>query len=209
MDFYLSFNNNEEQLRLPVIPSEFDVSQRHNNTVVNITSLGDIGLIGKSGLSTINLSSFFPSKEYYFCKYNGFPSPYDCVKMIQSWKKNCKPIRLIVTETPLNMSVTIENFSYGERDGTGDVYFTLELKEYIFTVKSKPEAITTSNGTKVTVPSTKRETKPIPKTYKPQKNDTIYTVAKKTTGNMANANAIAERNKMVKAMSLNGRELRI
>lgn len=195
MDFYLSYNNNEEQLRLPVIPGEFELSQRHNNTVININSLGEINLIGKKGLASISLSSFFPAQEYYFCKYTGFPKPYECVKMIQKWRDSGKPIRLIITGTPVNYAMTIENFIFSEQDGTRDVYFTLELREYVFIKQVKPTKVTTPNGTQVTVPATKREAKPIPSKYKAQKGDNMYTVAKKTTGNMSNAKAIAKTNK--------------
>lgn len=196
MDFYLSYNNNEEQLRLPVIPSEFELSQRNNNTVININSLGEINLIGKKGLASISLSSFFPAQEYYFCKYTGFPMPYECVKMIQKWRDSGKPIRLIITGTPVNYAMTIENFTFSEQDGTRDVSFALELREYIFTKQVKPTEITTSNGTKITVPPTKRETKPIPPKKKAQKGDNMYTVAKKTTGSVSNASAVAKTNKV-------------
>ena len=195
MDFYLSYNNNEEQLRLPVIPGEFELSQRHNNTVININSLGEINLIGKKGLASISLSSFFPAQEYYFCKYTGFPKPYECIKMIQKWRDSGKPIRFIITGTPVNYAMTIENFIFSEQDGTRDVYFTIELREYVFIKQVKPTKVTTPNGTQVTVPATKREAKPIPSKYKAQKGDNMYTVAKKTTGNMSNAKAIAKTNK--------------
>lgn len=195
MDFYLSYNNNEEQLRLPVTPSDFELSQRNNNTVVNINALGEINLIGKKGLVSISLSSFFPAQEYYFCKYTGFPKPYECVKMIQKWRDSGRPIRLIITGTSINYAMTIENFIFSEQDGTRDVYFTLELREYVFTKQVKPTKVTTPNGTQVTVPATKREAKPIPSKYKAQKGDNMYTVAKKTTGSMSNAKAIAKTNK--------------
>lgn len=195
MDFYLSYNNNEEQLRLPVTPGQFELSQRNNNTVVNINALGEINLIGKKGLASISLSSFFPVQEYYFCKYTGFPKPYECVKMIQKWRDSGRPIRLIITGTSINYAMTIENFIFSEQDGTRDVYFTLELREYVFTKQVKPTKVATPNGTQVTVPATKRETKPIPSKYKAQKGDNMYTVAKKTTGSMSNAKAIAKTNK--------------
>ena len=195
MDFYLSYNNNEEQLRLPVTPSDFELSQRNNNTVININALGEINLIGKKGLASISLSSFFPAQEYYFCKYTGVPKPYECVKMIQKWRDSGRPIRLIITGTSINYAMTIENFIFSEQDGTRDVYFTLELREYVFTKQVKPTKVTTPNGTQVTVPATKREAKPIPSKYKAQKGDNMYTVAKKTTGSMSNAKAIAKTNK--------------
>lgn len=187
MDFYLSFNNGTEQLRLPVNPSSFEVHQKHNNTVLNISNLGEINLLGKTGLTTFKLASFFPAEEYYFCKYTGFPSPYECVKIIQNWKKQNKPIRLIVTETLINYAVTIEAFTFSENAGTRDIEFILELREYIFIQNP-----VTSNS--INVPQTKRETKAPPSSYTVKEGDTIYTIAKKVTGDGANYKTIAKKN---------------
>jgi hypothetical protein len=50
--------------------------------------------------------------------------------MIENWIDQKVPIRLIITDTNINKEFSIEGFSYREQDGTGDVYFSLDLKEY-------------------------------------------------------------------------------
>lgn len=194
MDYYLSFNNNEERLRLPVIPSSFEVSIPHQNTTVNITNLGEINLIGKTGLVTMTIKSFFPKQQYSFCLYKDFPHPYDCIKLLLKWKDSGKPIRVIVTETPINYAMAIESITYSEADGTGDVYFILELKEYKFIEASNVATTITSNGTTLKVPETKRETKPTPSEYVVKKGDTLWGIAKKVTGEGSNYKVIAEKN---------------
>ncbi len=189
MEYWLSFNNNAERLQLPVAPSEFTLTQGNVNTVINVYNVGEVNLIGKGKLAEITLQSFFPAQEYDFCAYTGFPKPYDCVKMIEKWKNSGKPIRLIITETPINLACAIENFSYTEQDGTGDVYFTLELREYRFVNVQK--AGTTTGAATVS----KREvTKETPKTYVVKAGDTLWDIAKRLTGNGANYKAIAAKN---------------
>jgi hypothetical protein len=191
MELWLSFNNNEQRLRLPILPSSFQVEVGNLNTRVNINEIGNINLIGKSNLKEIVIESFFPAQEYYFVEYTGFPRPYECVEIIEAWRKSGRPIRLIITETNINLPIAIENFSYREKDGTGDVYYSLELAEYVFVgVKQDSK----SYGY---VQNHIRPAKEIPKTYVPKPNDTLITVAKKTTGNSANAKIIAERNQSV------------
>ena len=194
MDYYLSFNNNEERLRLPVIPSSFEVSIPHQNTTINITNLGEINLIGKTGLATMTIESFFPKQQYSFCLYKDFPHPYDCIKLLLKWKESGKPIRVIVTETPINYAMAIESITYSEVDGTGDVYFILELKEYKFIKASNVTTTTTANGTTLKVSETKRETKPTPSEYVVKKGDTLWRIAKKITGEGSNYKAIAKKN---------------
>ena len=193
MDYYLSFNNNEERIRLPVIPSSFEVSIPHQNTTVNITELGEINLIGKTGLINMTIESFFPNQKYNFCLYKDFNRPYEYIKQILKWKESGKPIRVIVTGTPINYAVAIESLTYSEVDGTGDVYFSLELKEYKF-IKTTGKTTTTKNGTTLTTPTTSREVKASAKSYTVKSGDTLWLIAKKVTGEGSNYKVIAQKN---------------
>lgn len=186
MDYYLSFNNNEERLRLPVIPSSFEVNIPHQNTTVNINQLGEINLIGKTGLMSMTIESFFPAQQYSFCLYRDFQKPYEYIKQLLKWKELGRPIRVIVTGTPINYAMAIESLTYSEMDGTGDVYFSLELKEYKF--------IKTPSSNTLTTPTTQRETKSLATHYIVQKGDTLWLIAKKVTGEGSNYKAIAQKN---------------
>lgn len=194
MDYYLSFNNNEERLRLPVIPSSFEITIPHQNTSVDITNIGEINLIGKTGLATFTIESFFPVQAYSFCLYQDFPKPYECIRLLQKWKDSGKPIRVIVTETPINYAMAMESISYSERDGTGDVYFILELKEYKFIKTANATTTTTTNGTTLKTPQTQRETKPVSSEYIVKQGDTLWQIAKTLTGDGSNYRAIAQKN---------------
>ena len=194
MDYYLSFNNNEERLRLPVLPSSFEVTIPHQSTTVNITELGEINLIGKTGLASMVIQSFFPNQDYPFCLYSGYPKPYECIKLLLKWKESGRPIRVIVTETPINYAMAIESLSYSEVDGTGDVYFTLELKEYKFI---KTPFVGASSKNTLTTPPTIREVKSPPTSYVVRKGDTLWLIAKKLTGEGNNYKVIANKNNII------------
>ena len=127
---------NGSRLQFPVAPSSFEVSVKQNNSTVNINNIGELNMIGKTGLATMSLSSFFPNQQYTFCACT--PSvPYDYVKKIDSWRTSGKPCRFIVSGTPVNYAVTIETFKWGEHDGSGDVYFSIDFKEYKFVGNAK------------------------------------------------------------------------
>ncbi|NMA75462.1 MAG: hypothetical protein GX963_15225, partial [Bacteroidales bacterium] len=110
MEFWLSFNNREEELQLPVPPASFTVTKGSLNKVVTTAqTAGQVNLLGKGkGLLTeIEFSGFFPNQEYSFCRYRGFPKPHNCVEMIERWRKSGKPIRLIITGTDINLAMAI------------------------------------------------------------------------------------------------------
>ncbi|MCG8501405.1 MAG: hypothetical protein MJB12_13495 [Firmicutes bacterium] len=131
MDIYLSINNRAQVIKLPVIPAEFRIQSAMNNENYTTISQGDIKLIGLKGLKGLVIESFFPTKEYVFSRdddYRGF----QYVEMIEKWMEERIPIRLIISETPINMPCTIESFEYGVKPGSGDIYYTLTLSEFKF-----------------------------------------------------------------------------
>lgn len=176
MEFWIK--QDSEALQLPVKPTEFTVTVAHRNTVVNVIQLGDINLIGKTGLREVSLSSFFPAKDYNFSINSGRKQPITCVNQIESWRNSGKPVRVIITDL-LNMEATIESFAWGERDATGDIYYTMALKEY------KKIKLKTANVQKGTTRETKAPESNSGKTYTVKAGDTLWAIAKRFYGNGA------------------------
>lgn len=131
MDIFISINNREQVIKLPVLPKDFKIQSGMKNETYETISIGEIKLIGMPTLKTISFSSFFPAKDYTFLRDRIYKA-YEYVNMIEEWKSRRVPIRLIITDTPINMACSIEAFEYGEQDGTRDVYYTLSLSEFKF-----------------------------------------------------------------------------
>lgn len=185
MEFWVK--QDSESLQLPVKPTEFTVFVAHRNTVVNVIQLGDINLIGKTGLREVSLSSFFPAQDYNFSNNSGRKEPIACVNQIESWRNSGKPVRVIITDL-LNMEATIEAFAWGERDATGDIYYTLALKEHK-KIKSK-----TANVQKETTRETKAPESSSGKTYTVKEGDSLWSIAKKFYGDGSQYSKIVEAN---------------
>ena len=186
----------DSKFQLPVNPSQFVVTVANKNTVVNVIQLGDINLIGKTGLRETSFSSFFPAKVYNFSKYPYEKDPMDYVNRIEKWRNAGEPIRVIITGV-LNMECTIESFNYGEQDATGDIYYSIALKEY-----KKPKATqVTNNSTSNDAPvnnssrTTQPETTNSGKTYTVKSGDSLWKIAKQSYGNGAKYTKIYEANK--------------
>lgn len=113
----------------PVTPGSFEVSQKFNNSTITINSIGEINMLGKQGLRAVKFQAFFPNNDYDFAM-NYSMSPYGYVEKIAQMAKAGQPCRINITGTAISMPCTIDDFSYSEKDGTGDVYFSIELKEY-------------------------------------------------------------------------------
>lgn len=131
MDIFLSINNREQVIQLPIVPSDFKIQSPMSNETYETISQGDIKLIGQRGLKSITIESFFPKNHYSFSRNRSY-SGWEYVNTIESWIDRRVPIRLIITDTPINLAMVIESFEYGVQDGTGDIYYTLELEEFPF-----------------------------------------------------------------------------
>lgn len=120
----------KRSVRIPVLPSEYSVSSEQENTSVNVIGLGEVTLRGKRKLREISFSSFFPSRyDSSYCEYSAISSPQAYVNAIEKMKQN-GTVKLLITGTPLSFRCTIESFQWGENDGTGDIAYTITLKEY-------------------------------------------------------------------------------
>lgn len=118
------------RFRFPVLPDEYSVAAERNIEMVNVNAVGETDLIGKCGLKTVTFSSFFP-KNYDpgYCEYSSLKAPKACVEAIKQIQRG-NPAKLIITGTSINFRVTITSFTYKEQDGTGDIYFTITMKEH-------------------------------------------------------------------------------
>lgn len=198
MEFWLICG--QEKLRLPVPPPSFQLSTGNSNTTVSTLNIGEVNLKGKSSLSTISIASFFPAADATYCQYHNFPAPYNCVELIEKWKRNNSTIRLIITKSNINMNATIEKFDYGVADRTQDVTFQLELKEYKFLDGSNTNNYYNPISTKYSAASKssyKRPSgKPIkkPTAYIIKSGDTLSSIAKKIFGDSSKWKTIAAKN---------------
>lgn len=137
MKFLLSFNNKAEKIQLPIPPPEYKVSVANNNSIININDVGELNMIGKTGLVSISFESCFPATDYYFCQCRPTQKPIAYVRQLLSWKDSGNPMRFAVTGTKINNPFVIENLEYSQNDGTDDINFTLNLKEYRFLEKQE------------------------------------------------------------------------
>lgn len=118
-----------DTLTLPVIPGSYEAGQSYNNGSVNVNALGEINMLGKRNLMTISFSSFFPAQQYEF-GVAGYYAPYEGIRKLQRFAQKGQPCKLIISGTNINTAVTIDNLNFREKDGTGDVYFDLSMREY-------------------------------------------------------------------------------
>jgi len=133
IEFWLSYNNNAESMRLPVNPNGISITSPFGITDIAVTHVGEFSVFGERGLKEFTFSSFFP-REYNssYCEFMRISKAPVYVKKLEEWRDKKRPIRLVVTGTSINFPVTIRDFELDyERAGEmGDIYYSITLKEY-------------------------------------------------------------------------------
>lgn len=119
-----------KRFRLPVIPSEYSVTGERGDESVNINSIGEVDLAGSRKLRQVSWSCFFPSEyDESYCQYGGLKSPRKSVELIEKMM-HAGPVKVIITGTPVKFWARITSFEWGEHDGSGDIYYSITLKEH-------------------------------------------------------------------------------
>jgi len=192
MEFWIVLDKSNK-LQLPVNPAKFSIEQGGDLKTVNINSLGEALMIGNLNLAAISLSCFFPAEKQSFAVVKNPKKPYDYVGQIQSFRNKKKPLTLVITQTPVNMKCAIDSFTYGEEDGSGDVYYTINFKQY------RDLKVIKKNTTKKKKPKNNERggaKKKPPKTYKAKAGETLPKIAKTVYGDKAKYKTLIQKNKL-------------
>ena len=122
---------NGEKITLPVTPRQYEVSTGQGNKVVNVEQVGEALVFGLPSAQRITFSSFFSATvhDYPFVVGDSL-EPSFFVEKLKKWKESRQPVRIIITDSPINLMTGIMKFDYKEQDGSRDIYYTLTLTEY-------------------------------------------------------------------------------
>lgn len=187
-------------LRFPVLPAEYKITSSRGVDTVNINAIGEVDIGGNRNLKEVSFSSFFPKRyDQGYCEVRRLKDPMSYVRQIESIME-LGPAKIILTGTAINFTCRVTSFEWGENDGTGDVNFSITLKEHRKIAISK-SAVTVENaagvGEAASQESSQREdNREKPKTYTVKKGDCLSSIARQLTGS-ANWRPLYEQNKNI------------
>lgn len=163
------------ELVLPVTPAEFQVTAGMKIETINIHTLGDVNLAGYTTLMSVSMECLFPRAKRSYTN-GALLDPDSYIDTIKRWINEQTVLRYIVSDTKINVPVLVESVSYGERDGTNDIYASVSLREYRGLAVVKTESITGNSG---------RTTEAAPvtsETYTIKRGDTLSGICRKFYG---------------------------
>jgi hypothetical protein len=124
-------SSDNEKFTIPVTPRSYEIKIAQNNETIDILDFGEAMLFGNAKLKRLSFSGFFPHPKHDYPFIVGdVKTPIECVELLTKWKEAKKPIRVIITDSPVNLMMGLREFTYREQDGTRDIYYKLSFIEY-------------------------------------------------------------------------------
>ena len=127
----VSLTADNVKIVLPVTPRKYNVETEQMNKIVDILDFGEALIFGNAKLKKIKFGIFLPATVHNYPFVVGVrKEPNEIIDQITKWKESKKPVRLIITDSPINLMTAIMSFDYDERDGSRDIYYNISLTEY-------------------------------------------------------------------------------
>nr|BDD45987.1 hypothetical protein 4 [bacterium]BDD46361.1 hypothetical protein 7 [Pelagibacterales bacterium] len=191
MDLYL-LSPQGQNLHFPVNPKEVSVKGDKEINTVNILEMGEVDFPSGEKRTGIRFSSFFPiDYDSGYCRYPNIPDPQEAIEQLIEFRKNGKPVRFLVTETPINTMVLITKVNYVPSKGgePGDIYFDVEMRTWReIKVRDSPAQ------NEINSQRPRSDTRPVPKVYRVKSGDSLYKIAKLQMGSGSYWREIYEKN---------------
>ena len=175
------FKNNVtgKEVILPITPESFTIDHGNHIETVNLHTIGDYHLPSGRTLFTCKISGMLPRQQYPFVFAGSSLNPYEYIYFFELTSDKKQVCRFAISDTPTIADVYIENFQYGEKDGTNDVYYTITLRRHMPVQAVQPTDSTSSETTNTRTTSLNIAT---PQQYTIQRGDTLWSLCKKFYG---------------------------
>lgn len=159
MDIFLYNKPKGDFIKFPIIPLEIGTTRTQDIETFKTLTKGNIKLIGDVQERELTIDSFFPTKDYAFSKDNKYKGM-EYIKKIETWRDTKEPMYVVISDLDIAMECVISELSYKIQDGSGDIYYTLNIQE------SKRPQVKKTETKKQTIKTTKQEVvKTLPSSY--------------------------------------------
>ena len=180
------------ELIMPVSPPDFYVEEGRAAERLDMTDTGQVHLPGLRQLFDQRMEFLLPASERNYTAGGWAGDPYAVVDRLAGWSDSGAVLRFIVTGTPVNYPVLLGPVRHGQKDGTGDVYVTLELRRYRELAEESTEICPDTGNLGRAAPQEEKGEG----SYTVVKGDTLWGICRRTYGDgrlawkLAKANGI-------------------
>ena len=198
-----------DKMLLPTAPSKLQLKIENQNKALSLINEGEINILKKPGLTTVEFDALLPNVKYPFATYkSGFKNAKSFLDKLEQLKVNRKPFQFIVArEMPsgsslfgTNLTVSLESYNIKEEAKQGlDMVASIKLKQYRYCGTKICDITFVDSKAQAAIQQTRETTNaPAPasaRSYTVVTGDCLWNIAKKFYGNGSKYTVIANANK--------------
>lgn len=199
-EFFLRDDDGEEvQLSMP--PEEIHVKTSATFRSFSVVEAGEIKIPKGEQLTAVSWRGTLPGAgilAYPFVVRDAWSPPVEVIKIINRWREGGKKLKLLITQTPVNLDVYIKAFDYSAKGGQGDYTYNISF------VAAKPLQVRTVAEADAQTSRRENEFGLLPRNVmEPPEGklmgylDTAFTAAEFLTGNGGNWRSLLQKNGIV------------
>lgn len=149
----------------------------------NVIENGEVKYPRGEKLTSVSWSGTLPGDRktaYEFVDSSVWQSPDEAIALLENWRTTGNKLRIVVTQTSINLDVYIENFSYEWAGGQGDATYSLDLvaaKDMLVKTVEEVDAEKAAAAAETTPPLNPRASKSLPSTITMKAGGNPWTVA--------------------------------
>lgn len=184
-----------KELILPVTPARYFWRHPAKIETVSLDQLGEATLHGGYRMGDCTLENvLLPAQLYPFCVPGAQAAPYQYLYDLEVWCDKGAKLQWIVSGTPVNASVLLEEIIQGEQDGTNDLYLTIVMRQR--TTIETPVLALSGGGAQTARDSTTGAA--AAKRYTVQAGDCLWSLAEQYYGDGSQYKRLAAANPQIK-----------
>jgi nucleoid-associated protein YgaU len=161
----------------------------------NIMELGEVRFPKGNKLDVVTWDAKLPGSARQGMSYvKEWQDPNNLYNILQAWKNTGVILRLLITSTPINLDVFIDELNPDFEGGMGDINYSITLTQWR-ELKAFSVSELASSTQSTTTAETSRLEPPVPKTYTVVTGDSLWKIAQKIFKKGARYPEINELNK--------------
>ena len=176
MDIYITEIDSGRKIQLPTVPEEISIGADGRFASYEIIKTGEVKIPEGRMLKNIAWESFFPGEPRKNEPWvHAWGNPLELDETFSQWRDNSAALKLVVTDTNINIDCYIANYESTASGGYGDINYSIDLVEKVDLVVKKTAASSSST-------TTTRTTTSSGKTYTIKSGDCLWNIAKAQYG---------------------------